>query len=533
MPMPTNPSSFRAGPRLRSGSGPAVLTRAAGLLLACSLSLSLSLVLSLCLAACSQPGPFTRVMLTGVPPQTEKLLVSVTVGGTTKISELKDRSEGFSRVTIDFPAGTRGDLEVSIRAALGNACVIASGAATRELIADEVIELPIALKLEPAGSCGLPSANLSVSVAGSGTVTVNPQGTSCGPSCFTFFIGTQVTLSAMPSGSASFDGWVGGGCPAAGDCQLTLSRDETVVARFSTCVGWCNEQPKGETATLYGIGGTAANSIFVVGAGGTILSFDGAGWRRSPTGVTSGLRGIGISAPGSSQAIIAVGDAGTILGQSGLSWSKLTSSSGENLLAAAGARSSEMFVVGMNGAYLKSKSNTSYSRPTFYQPPGDANGRSISGIAVVPNTGDEQHYAVGSGGLIVRRRRGGVGEDYWSTQDAGTNVDLNGIWCGSDCYAVGNDGTLISNKGGSWKAVATGLSNLPTLRAIYGVTDSTMGNTLHLYAVGDSGTILHLNGATWTQEKVPSNANLFGVWGTAPTNMYAVGEGGAIWHSPR
>src|SRR3989442_8454061 len=48
--------------------------------------------------------------------------------------------------------------------------------------------------------------------AGSGTVSSNPAGISCGATCSASYnSGTVVTLSAAPSGGSTFAGWSGGG----------------------------------------------------------------------------------------------------------------------------------------------------------------------------------------------------------------------------------------------------------------------------------------------------------------------------------
>ncbi len=51
-----------------------------------------------------------------------------------------------------------------------------------------------------------------------------------------------------------------------------------------------------------------------------------------------------------------------------------------------------------------------------------------------------------------------------------------------------------------------------------------------VYAVGSDGRILHHDGAAWTAEPSGTTAILTDVWGTAADDVYAVGDAGAILH---
>src|SRR2546428_1828241 len=70
--------------------------------------------------------------------------------------------------------------------------------------------------------------------AGSGTVTSNPAGISCGVTCSAAFAtGTMVTLTATPAAGSIFSGWSGGSCTGTGTCTATLSAATTVTATFA------------------------------------------------------------------------------------------------------------------------------------------------------------------------------------------------------------------------------------------------------------------------------------------------------------
>jgi len=114
----------------------------------------------------------------------------------------------------------------------------------------------------PVGS----TQTLTLSKAGTGTGVVNsvPAGISCGSTCSASLVtNSQVTLTASPSGSASFSGWSGTGAPAActtgtpRTCTVTMSAAKSVSATFTVAPA------VGSPAALYvykGSGQLAATS---------------------------------------------------------------------------------------------------------------------------------------------------------------------------------------------------------------------------------------------------------------------------------
>jgi Zn-dependent metalloprotease len=69
---------------------------------------------------------------------------------------------------------------------------------------------------------------------GTGTVTSNPVGISCGATCSTSFdYNTPVTLSATADTGSTFTGWSGEGCSGTGTCQVTMTQARSVTATFT------------------------------------------------------------------------------------------------------------------------------------------------------------------------------------------------------------------------------------------------------------------------------------------------------------
>ena len=103
-----------------------------------------------------------------------------------------------------------------------------------------------------------PALYVALAGSGTGTVTSNPAGITCAPTCSKSFpAGTQVTLTETPATNSTFAGWSGGGCSGTtSTCTVTLSTSEQVTATFNL-----NQILPTLTVTLAGSGaGTVSSS---------------------------------------------------------------------------------------------------------------------------------------------------------------------------------------------------------------------------------------------------------------------------------
>ncbi|MDW7771632.1 MAG: hypothetical protein SCH71_01960 [Desulfobulbaceae bacterium] len=94
----------------------------------------------------------------------------------------------------------------------------------------------------------------------------------------------------------------------------------------------------------------------------------------------------------------------------------------------------------------------------------------------------------------------------------------------------GNENPSIPAPGTPWKgnlgrkwAVVSQIDGV-ALNAIWGSSGSD------IFAVGDNGAILHYDGRNWTQENTGIDSDLKGVWGASASSVYVVGENGLILH---
>jgi len=171
-------------------------------------------------------------------------------------------------------------------------------------------------------------------------------------------------------------------------------------------------------------------------------------------------------------------------------------------------------------------------RPTGWQPAFDA---SASGwlLSTWGPAADDVWVVGGTESVGLARHFDGK---QWADVDVGVAVPLLNWVFGfgpDDVTLVGNAGTVLHLEGGSWVQQPT-----PTDQNLWGVWGASPDD---LWSVGGSGkkdgdaTILHFDGSSWQSVTVPTlqkagvNA-FFKVWGTSATNVYVVGQKGAVLH---
>jgi hypothetical protein len=79
------------------------------------------------------------------------------------------------------------------------------------------------------------TVTLSITVVGSGSVTSDPPGISCGVDCSQEYEpGTQLMLTPQPAEGWTFTGWSDPSCPGTDPCTVSPTSDMSVTATFSS-----------------------------------------------------------------------------------------------------------------------------------------------------------------------------------------------------------------------------------------------------------------------------------------------------------
>ena len=123
------------------------------------------------------------------------------------------------------------------------------------------------VRYEPASNTPN-TATLAVSLTGtgSGAVTSAPASISCPLTCgAAFTAGTKVSLQATPSAGSTFVAWSGCDSTSGAACQVAMSADRTVSARFDKAAP---AVPPGTLDASFGNGGVALTSVGTNGGDG-------------------------------------------------------------------------------------------------------------------------------------------------------------------------------------------------------------------------------------------------------------------------
>jgi hypothetical protein len=221
-----------------------------------------------------------------------------------------------------------------------------------------------------------------------------------------------------------------------------------------------------------------------------------------------------------------VGNATYWVGHADLSGTSMPSD--ETMQGVWGSSTDNVFIVGNTGTILH-YNGSSWSSQT------SGTSRNLRGVWGADST---HVWAVGASSDI--RKHDGTS---WSgqTRSDGRTEQLNGVWGSSatnvwvvgDDYYTGSGGsrryyyTLLhtADGGSTWtNASSSYTSARQDLNAVWGTASS------NVIAVGDGGTILRYDGSNWGTMTSGTTRDLFGVWGTAANDVYAVGSNGTILH---
>lgn len=247
---------------------------------------------------------------------------------------------------------------------------------------------------------------------------------------------------------------------------------------------------------LYGVWGSSKDDVWIVGAGGVILRKSGGTLSRVQTPMDPAYQVLLKSVWGTGNTVYAVGAAGSLLKYDGTNWSAsmVPGAMSEILTSIAGTSASNLFVSSLSGA-IRRFDGTNW---TTVSPFGNFGiyGLWASGSDVVA-VGDVLYYDTATKDLtkrqgIVKKWNGTAFVDVPMTKP----ISLYAIWgtSATDLVMVGASGTIVRYDG----AAFTSTSQIDDLTGVSGPLNAISGSSAdNLVAVGDWGSTLKWDGSQW------------------------------------
>ncbi len=346
----------------------------------------------------------------------------------------------------------------------------------------------------------------------------------------------------------------------------------------TTCrtIDWRN-LPIGVSTIISSIHGTSRNDVFAGGSGGALLHYDGTRWTKMTPAANDDFRAVWAFAPdhvvalgalGTIQryngtawtqvmndptwkfnAVVGVGSVAYAVGNKGVlrydgtSWTSFSAPSATELTDIWAVSATELYAINVSGTvsrYFGSSWQTVAGAPsgatavwttangTLYVGAGDGLyqrigstwskiGISFGAITAGALTNADDFCVVGPQSAVYC-----YDGTYWSHLAASSNGfgDMSAVWASAsdDLFVAGTAG-IQHHEGSSW----FGFTLPSTPFQFWG--DSTV-----LYAATASGTVIkQSNVSTFTTVLTPpANNALFGIWGSGPSDVIAVGQNGNI-----
>lgn len=258
---------------------------------------------------------------------------------------------------------------------------------------------------------------------------------------------------------------------------------------------------------------------WAVGFSGEMLKRTPAGWSEYP--ITGDIPGFnkklnGISC-GSKRLCYAVGVSSTVIVWTGFEWVNVgpLGQGSIDSVVAYDAPGEKFFLTGGGNVYQCTGATCSPT-PVYIK-----NGVILSSIACGSST---DCIVVGTSGFSAHWTSPSTWTEIATPQSV-HNIAIMSVSCPntSNCWAVGEKGTILYYDGSSWSSV--NVSGVPANRSLNSISCSDINNC---WVVGDNGNyFVRKNGSTWTysaQSGLPSDKNFAGISCLSASECAAVGE---------
>jgi hypothetical protein len=304
---------------------------------------------------------------------------------------------------------------------------------------------------------------------------------------------------------------------------VTVSGADAVAAPFTSAAtlrgtwAWQNRLPQGNSLST--VWGAAANDVWAVGDGGTLLHWDGSAWSLAtwPSTEVIPFNVMGVWGTAADDVWAVGGVGGVVLHWNGAAWSFVSTKTSWSLHALWGSAANDVWAVGYFGTIVHWDGSAWSSVPSGVT--------TNSALCAVWGTAANDVWASGEYGNLLHWD----GKAWTATPTSSSQYwTITGIWGSSpsDVWAVTDHGTIERWDGTQWRLSTTVSQRLTALWGS-GAND--------VWAVGyDAATtptapaIVHWDGTSWSSVASAGTPRLNGVWGSGASDAWAVGAFGRI-----
>jgi hypothetical protein len=384
----------------------------------------------------------------------------------------------------------------------------------------------------------LPSGNFLHGVAGAGKTDLWMGGGSfaLGPSNLLHFSGGRWSIVPSPLtfteaiwASSSTDVWF------AGDLPVTTPAAKTgaLVHWDGTSMAVSNGFP---ADIMFSVWGSGPNDVY---AGGTdfvhdldiAAHWDGHAWTEIPQVTQPHNSGVTLVS-GTGPNDVWIGGSQSTFHFDGKAWSRVPELEGAIILSLAAAAPGDLWLLARNldGSVAVEHLDASGLTVSLPQPSigtGSTIGETFNALAAVSSqdiwlVGGFFDQSANHGGGFVSHFDGRA----WTrAPDVPTNLENVASAPGIGVFAVGSNGEMARLV--STPSLATTELRTGTDQSLFGVFGDAPTD---MWAVGDLGTVVHFDGNATSTLPTPTSALLRDVWGTGPSDIWAVGDAGTVVH---
>lgn len=483
----------------------------------------LSGLLFLCgLSGCaSDSRPVVVISVNGLTPLVQSLRATVTLGAQTDVEVF---TSGLGQFGLRLPTGASGPLRLTLEALRSDQCIIASGNGNLNVEGGQSrLDLGISLTQLSSPACGGenpgPIYSITVTKSATGTsdgvITSTPAGISCGTACSaTFTQGSTATLSVVPEYRSLFLGWSGACTAVGGTCSLAVSSALAATARFGTTTcsldRVCQKLPTPLPAIRWrAVWGTSATNLWVVGASGNIMHWDGALFTPVQSGTTSDL--FSIWGSGANDFWVGANN-GLVLRWNGTTFTQQTLGTTQGISGIWGSGVNDVW-------FLDGSTSLFHFTGTGFPPIATGAG---SGLTAIWGSSANNFWATTLTGNVVHYVGTGFAVGPSSTTSLLTGISGSGatdVWAVSAFNSMAMGASIIHYDGANWQTI---VSNIPDFLSGVAVTAG------EVWAVGTNGALWRSTGGAFTRQSTGTTSNLNAAFTSGASEAWLAGDSGVI-----